>query len=245
VKAVRSRLADPCEPSLEAGNSAVPYPAARIVSVSWRLLPVIELPYPDGVALPLDRDDDADRDRWERARAEALAIPFDAVLSANARIGQLPPVAWQRLLQNGWGDVDPVDGLDELHLRGGLALLADGAPVVRPGCCIWFDEAVDEWRRSIESPSDEWSMLWIGHPWVMVRRTGTDALAISRPAESSDPEDLVVLAEIPLHELRLALADALETAREATPALTEALELLGRSSHVSAEELLGLADRST
>jgi hypothetical protein len=57
-------------------------------------------------------------------------------------------------------------------LDGGLAFLIDGVPRLVPQCCGDLG-AWREWRTAASDPPDDWSMMWIGHPWISVRRRST------------------------------------------------------------------------
>ena len=183
----------------------------------------MELPFFEIVPYPDDWNDPRQRERWDRGRADALAISYeDLLFASHVPADRLSVEAWRRLLA---ADGDEVAHDDPVRIEGGLALLEDDAAVLLPACCIWIDEATEEWRRVAEGPPDEWAMLWIGHPWVLVRR-GDDGLTISEPTESSESSEgdgLAVLAEVPLAELSRALQDAGRLAGSAALKLAEAL----------------------
>jgi hypothetical protein len=179
----------------------------------WTLEPLIELPTPDGVPYPSDWSDEAQCTAWQDARADALAVPRTSLVGAvHARIEELPPEAWHRLA--GAVDDDDDDGASLTRLDGGLGLFADERPILLPGCCTSLDHAIGEWEGLTSRPPDSWSMLWIGHPWCLVKAQG-DVLMISTPIEddgasgASAPE---VLATMSLAEL----ADSLDGARVRT-----------------------------
>jgi len=180
----------------------------------------VELPFFEIVPYPDDWNDPRQRERWDRGRADAFAISYeDLLLASHVPADRLSAEAWSRLLA---ADGDEVEQNDPIRVEGGLALLEDDTAALLPGCCIWIDEATDEWRRAAEAPPDDWTMLWIGHPWVLVRRRD-DTLTISQPTESSEGDDLAVLVELPLADLGHALQDATDVASSAAPHLAEAL----------------------
>jgi hypothetical protein len=188
--------------------------------VSWALVPLVELPFCEIVPYPEDWHDPRQRERWDRGRADALAIPIEHVVGAgHVPAGRLSAEAWRRLLTAQHGR----RGLrGDVRVDGGLGLFVDETAVLLPACCSWIDEATEEWERLAAGPPDEWSMLWIGHPWVLVKRSG-DAVAISTPTESTDADGVEVLAEVPIAELSRAIDHARTDTARALPHLGEAL----------------------
>ena len=180
----------------------------------------MELPFFEIVPYPDDWNDPRQRERWDRGRADALAIAHEDLLRAShVPAERLSVEAWSRLLA---AEGDDAEMDDAVRIEGGLALLEDDSAVLLPACCIWIDEATEEWCRVADAPPDEWAMLWIGHPWVLVRRRD-ETLTISEPTESSEGDGLAVLADVPLAELGQALQDADRVAASAAARLTEAL----------------------
>jgi hypothetical protein len=188
--------------------------------VSWVLVPLVELPFCEIVPYPEDWNDPRQRERWDRGRADALAIPIEDVVGAgHVPADRLTAEAWRRLLTAQHGR----RGLrGDVRLDGGLGLFMDEAAVLLPACCSWIDEATEEWERLAAGPPDEWSMLWIGHPWVLVKRSG-DAVAISKPTESTGADGVEVLAEVPIAELSRAIDHTRTETARAAPHLGDAL----------------------
>jgi hypothetical protein len=205
--------------------------------VSWALVPLVELPSCEIVPYPDDWNDPRQRERWNRGRADALAIPIEDVVGAgHVRADRPSAEAWRRLLTAQHGR----RGLrGDVNLEGGLGLFVDETAVLLPACCSWIDDATEEWGCLVAAPPDEWSMLWIGHPWVLVKRSG-DAVAISKPTESIDDEGVEVLAEVPIADLSRAIDHARNVAERAVPHLAEALARR-RSAADVARRALGLA----
>jgi hypothetical protein len=92
-----------------------------------------------------------------------------------------------------------------LYEDAGFVVMFDGASVSRPGCCCSFWEALDEWKRVLEDRSNEWSMLWIGHPWQMIRVVGEN-IELSVSSESTDVS--ILAATLPLEAIKEGLATA-------------------------------------
>jgi hypothetical protein len=92
-----------------------------------------------------------------------------------------------------------------LYEDAGFVVTIDGNSVSRPGCCGSFWEAIAEWKRVLEERSNEWSMLWIGHPWQMVRVVGEN-IEITTPSDSSDVSTLA--ASVPLEAVKEGMARA-------------------------------------
>jgi hypothetical protein len=186
---------------------------------------MVELPFVETVPRPDDWNDPLQRERWARDRADALDMAYeDLEHGGHVPADRLSVEAWRRLLPA------DVERKDMVRIEGGLALLDDDVPVLFPTCCIWVDEATEEWRQVAEGPPEEWTMLWIGHPWVLVQGRG-DTLMITEPTESTEGDDLAVLAEVGVAELGQALQKARSDAEIAAPHLAEAL-----SSHPTAQD---------
>jgi hypothetical protein len=92
-----------------------------------------------------------------------------------------------------------------LYEDAGFVVMVDGASVSRPGCCCSFWEAIAEWKRVLDERSTEWSMLWIGHPWQMVRVVGEN-IEITAPSDSSDVSTLAT--SVPLEAVKEGMARA-------------------------------------
>jgi hypothetical protein len=70
-------------------------------------------------------------------------------------------------------------------LDGGLALRTDSEVLVEPTCCSDLGTLAD-WREAAGYRRPEWTMLWIGHPWLSVRFEG-GFLVLSELHESDSP----------------------------------------------------------
>lgn len=91
-------------------------------------------------------------------------------------------------------------------LSGGLALVDDEGPVwLEPSCCCDFGN-IRDWETLVCSPPSEWTMLWIGHPWVYVRLDGAQVVFsdYSEENEATGDESFRVAVE----NLRTAVSDA-------------------------------------
>jgi hypothetical protein len=70
-------------------------------------------------------------------------------------------------------------------LDGGLALRCDTEVLVKPTCCSDLGNLTD-WREAAGYRGTEWTVLWIGHPWLSVRFED-GWLVLSEPHESEPP----------------------------------------------------------
>lgn len=143
------------------------------------------------------------------------------------------------VLLHGWGGVENLDDPDGRHvLDGGLALLSGNEVLVEPTCCSDLGN-VSEWRGASGYRGPDWTMLWIGHPWLSVR-FDEELLILSDPHESLEPvgrwavrsEELVravIAAEVELEHFAGRLARVLEVLG------------LGHRSEVLSRGLAGLA----
>lgn len=69
-------------------------------------------------------------------------------------------------------------------LEGGYILSTSKAQL-KPGCCGDLSN-LEEWRRAAEHQSENWSMVWIGHPWTHVCAKA-DTLTFLHPTEADPP----------------------------------------------------------
>jgi hypothetical protein len=70
-------------------------------------------------------------------------------------------------------------------LDGGLALCCNGEVLAAPTCCSDLGNLSD-WRDAVAYRQPNWSILWIGHPWLSVR-FDAGRLVLSDLHESGSP----------------------------------------------------------
>ncbi|MEV5572959.1 hypothetical protein AB0L06_23180 [Spirillospora sp. NPDC052269] len=108
----------------------------------------------------------------------------DAALAAHLR-SHLDDADVLPRLRGEPGQTPCPDVLDEIPaLSAGFALDLDGRRLVPPGCCSDLD-VLSNWREAAGHRSTTPSMLWIGHPWLLVAAEPDDRLSLSGPTESS------------------------------------------------------------
>lgn len=97
---------------------------------------------------------------------------------------------------------DPEEGDFVMAFDGGIALKADNGIPIRPNCCSDMSD-IRSWQDIFTNSSTEWTMLWIGHPWVLYRKEN-GKISFSEYTESSeiDPENIKILVEVEESELR-------------------------------------------
>jgi hypothetical protein len=85
-----------------------------------------------------------------------------------------------------WGGIACLDDPESRPIfNGGLALLGGGEVLVYPTCCSDLGN-LSAWRDTAVYRGDDWTMLWIGHPWLSARFVG-ERLILSGPHESHEP----------------------------------------------------------
>jgi hypothetical protein len=188
--------------------------------VTWTLIPLVDLPTPEGVAYPDDWDDETLLDRWTRDRAAALVVPDDAVVGrGHVRADRLPAEAWSRLLAN--RGADPAEA-DAVGFDGGLGLFEDERVVIAPMCCSSTADSLGEWAQLAADPPTGWEMFWIGHPWVFTRcRHGL--VTITEPTEQDPTVGVAVAAEMARATLSQAVAEATVRSERSVAPLAAAL----------------------
>ena len=120
-------------------------------------------------------------------------------------------------------------------LDGGLALRCDTEVLVEPTCCSDLGNLTD-WREAAGYRGMEWTLLWIGHPWLSVR-SEDGLLVLSGPHESDSPVGRWAVSP---DELRRALTAAEAGLEDFARMLERALMSLG-----SGDRAEGLARRLT
>lgn len=68
-------------------------------------------------------------------------------------------------------DKDDSEELEEQigKLNGGIAIKNDNCFVIMPTCCGDIGNII-EWESIFDNNSNNWSQLWIGHPWIFYKR---------------------------------------------------------------------------
>jgi hypothetical protein len=213
------------------------------VNRGWRLRPVIELepgrfgtceaPWPGP---------------WTE---EQCGLYWRTCLEQSGIVGLEPiaPRSWQvfpdqirdpatlaKVLEAHFGDDGHPSNSEEVSaLSGGFALLHDAEVIVLPGCCGDLGNLAD-WTQAVRHESAEPAMLWIGHPWLSVRRDG-EVLCLQEEHEAPQPE--------PPRSFRIApaaLGEAIDDARSELNVLFERL-LFALSAFVPPQAIRPLADR--
>jgi hypothetical protein len=87
-----------------------------------------------------------------------------------------------------WGGMDCLEDPESRQaLGGGLALLSEGEVLVEPKCCSDLSN-LSNWRDAAGYRGHDWTMLWIGHPWLSYRFDGK-RLILGGPHELLEPAD--------------------------------------------------------
>jgi len=77
-------------------------------------------------------------------------------------------------------------------LSGGFIIEVNGDAIIYPQCCGSL-ENISEWKHFALSENDEEEMLWIGHPWLMVKSLDKDTLQLRKTAEYGEPDEPVII----------------------------------------------------
>ncbi len=101
-----------------------------------------------------------------------------------------------------------IDTIDEMlaPFSGGYVLEAGGSSVA-PQCCGGLAD-FSHWRDFARWTSEDWCMIWIGHPCIYGRRIG-DSFEISPLTdEMAKPEDIKTAFAVSVRSLQSAVLDA-------------------------------------
>ena len=181
---------------------------------------------------------------WRDSLADSGIVGIDPLEpnTWNVALDQLSTEHLRTICKVEFPDLAPGPDLEDglQALAGGFALVQNGVVRMTPGCCCGLAE-FDDWQRLTATPPEDWEMLWIGHPWVSVRRRDA-RMEFSQFHEgekeleaqfSVDLEDLVLaVAQVP--EALAAFADRVE------PILAERLSAF--DANKAARIVAGLAE---
>ena len=132
---------------------------------------------------------------------------------------------------------DVSDWSNELGALAGGYILSVPGEALLPGCCGDLTNLV-EWRKASTDAGEAWQMVWIGHPWTFVRRSG-DHLQFAKPSENNDPIDVVAGISVSKDDLAEAIVSAeLEVRAFAARLLAVTRELQPPIAHTEVVEAL-------
>jgi hypothetical protein len=201
----------------------------RALAENVELVPVLEFePFacaPDEQA-PSSGDPEAWHQHWQKCLALAGLGTLEPVEPGSWFVALPSLTDWTillRVLQVHLREVNP-NSLEQveafLQLRGGYALREGGTVLFQPGCCCDFGN-LNDWRGAATYRGAEWTMLWIGHPWVSVRfEDGALVLSEQHEGERPPTDGLYRLAPDLLSEaIDRAEAEVLRFAERVLPAL--------------------------
>ena len=91
-------------------------------------------------------------------------------------------------------------------LYGGYILEIDEKFKIYPECCGSIKD-IQEWKNISEWEDSQETMLWIGHPWLMVSAINEEYLQFRRTAEYREPPKPVIF-KVKRSDLKLAVGIA-------------------------------------
>ncbi|HET6247077.1 MAG TPA: hypothetical protein VFE47_05200 [Tepidisphaeraceae bacterium] len=126
-------------------------------------------------------------------------------------------------------------------LSGGLALCSAGELLMEPQCCSDLAN-LSEWQDAVQYQGDQWKMLWIGHPWLMIRFWKGRYELESHEEGKVTPVDLW---SVGADDLRKAVIDARAEQQRFACAMAPLLPLYGLTGPPKAlsEQLAGLGSQ--
>lgn len=108
-------------------------------------------------------------------------------------------------------DFDDPEEVDfVMAFDGGVILKEDDQIYIQPNCCGDMSD-IQNWQDIFENNTSAWTMLWIGHPWVLYKREN-GKISFSDYTESGmdDLGDIKTVVETDETELRTELEKALQ-----------------------------------
>lgn len=97
------------------------------------------------------------------------------------------------------------EDIDIMAFDGGIVLKIEDKILIQPNCCGDISN-IEDWENIFKTPTSEWRMLWIGHPWVFCKRENGKVF-FSEYTESNveDVENIKIVAEVEESELKTEL----------------------------------------
>lgn len=123
-------------------------------------------------ALSPEENPDAWNEFWLKSIADSGLEGLEAIrkgsyLVATTGISEsnLEIILRQRLEEVEWDFFEEQIGL----LSGGIVLKAHNTFLIEPMCCGDL-ESIQNWEQIFEQTTDDWTQLWIGHPWIYFKK---------------------------------------------------------------------------
>ncbi|WP_300685714.1 hypothetical protein [Chryseobacterium sp.] len=108
-------------------------------------------------------------------------------------------------------DFDDPEEVDfVMAFDGGVVLKEDDQIPIQPNCCGDMSD-IQNWQDIFENHTSAWTMLWIGHPWVLYKREN-GKISFSEYTESGmdDLGDIKIVAEVDECELKTELEKVIQ-----------------------------------
>ncbi|WP_241315283.1 hypothetical protein [Chryseobacterium arthrosphaerae] len=162
----------------------------------------------DDYELPETSDDPDPEEwfsRWEEA-ASQLNFNFKIIEKGSylADIETIDDENLQMILEERLKEFEKNSEEEDLVLAfdGGVALEKNSTIYIKPTCCSDMSD-LKNWQDIFTNPSEEWIMMWIGHPWVLYRKEN-GKISFSEYTESGeiDPGNIKTLVEVEESELK-------------------------------------------
>lgn len=106
---------------------------------------------------------------WQKSLADAELINVQEIIDGLGMIDitTIELTELMIILKNHLQDVD-TNNVDEIHpLEGGIVIQQEEKSIV-PQCCVSLSD-YKAWEAFLEEKPQEWSEIWIGHPWIYAR----------------------------------------------------------------------------
>lgn len=97
---------------------------------------------------------------------------------------------------------DPDEGEFMLAFDGGVALQQDNQIHIHPNCCGDMSD-IQNWKNIFDTHTSDWTLLWIGHPWVLYKReNGKISFSDYTESNADELENIKTVVEIGEQELK-------------------------------------------
>lgn len=127
--------------------------------------------FPNGSAAALP---EGWNDYWKKCLADSNIGHLEAISKGSflVDIESLDNAALHIILENELSKADLSDPENSIcKISGGVAIRVEDKYLIEPNCCCDIGDLL-EWESILENGKEDWSFLWIGHPWVYYRKDG-------------------------------------------------------------------------
>lgn len=166
----------------------------------------IEYEYPNGSSKDLP---DEWYKFWKKCLADKNLDNLEPIRKGSylVDINSISNLELKEILKCNLKDFDPDDFEEQVsRIYGGVVIKIENEFVIEPTCCGDIGNLY-EWEKIFGQLNQNWTELWIGHPWIYYRiENGEVEFSDYYEANFADIKDMKSLLKLPFDDLRKKLA---------------------------------------